>query len=78
MRKQDKIIINKKCREEWEPLIYNWIHNEVDRKMFTRWALDGIAIEDVAEEFAISNNRCQERISDAKKQLFSHVEIVLK
>ena len=76
MRKQDKEVIDSKCREEWERLIYSWIHNEVDRKMFARWALDGIAIEDVAEEFELSTNRCQERISNAKEQLFNHIEIL--
>lgn len=75
MRKQDKVIINSKCREDWEQLIYSWIHNEVDRKMFARWALDGIAIEDIAEEFELSTNRCQERISEAREQLFSNIEI---
>jgi hypothetical protein len=78
MRKQDKIIINSKCREDWERLIYNWIHNDVDRKMFIRWALDGRTNSEISEEFGILDKRCQERISAAKEQLFSHVEIVLK
>ena len=76
MRQQDKEVINSKCREEWERLVYSWIHSEVDRKMFARWGLDGIAIEDIAEEFELSTNRCQERISDAKEQLFNHIEIL--
>ena len=75
MRKQDKIIINSKCREDWERLIYNWIHNEAYRKMFIRWALDGISIEDVAEEFGISDKRSQQIISEARQQLFDHIEL---
>ena len=73
MRKQDKKVVDSKCREEWEKLIYSWIHNEVDRKMFTRWALDGIVIEDVAEEFELSVNHCQARILKAKTQLFKNI-----
>ena len=73
MRKQDKIIINSKCRTDWERLIYNWIHNEAYRKMFIRWPLDGISIEDVAEEFELSVNHCQARILKAKTQLFKNI-----
>ena len=73
MRKQDKEVIDSKCREEWERLIYSWIHSEVDRKMFARWALDGIAIEEVAEEFNMSVNHCQARIMKAKIQLFKNI-----
>ena len=76
MRKCDKEIIDGKSREEWLKLILNWIHNEKDRNMFIRWALDGISLEDVAEEFELSTNHCQERVEKAKKQLFKHVNIV--
>lgn len=73
MRKCDKAIIDGKCREEWLKLIFNWIHNERDRQMFIRWALDGISIEKVAEEFYLSANYCNERIEISKKQLFKNI-----
>lgn len=73
MRKCDKEVINRKCRDEWLPLILNWVHNEKDRQMLIRWGLDGISIQDIAEEFGISVNRCQERIEEAKEQLFKNI-----
>jgi predicted RNA polymerase sigma factor len=73
MRKQDKAIIDDKCREDWEKLIFSWVHNEVDRQMLIRWALDGLSFESVAEEFCISANHCEVRVQAAKKQLFKHL-----
>lgn len=73
MRKHDKEIIDDKSREEWLPLILNWIHNAKDRQMFIRWALDGMSLEEVAAEFNLSANYCQERVEKAKKQLFKHI-----
>lgn len=73
MRKKDKEIIDGKCREEWTKLIFSWIHSEMDRQMFIRWALDGISLENIAEEFDISANHCQSRVYAAKKQLFKNI-----
>ena len=66
-------IINDKSREEWERLIFNWIHNERDREMLKRRLLDGIKFERLAEEFGISVEHCQKRIKKAKKQLFKNI-----
>lgn len=69
----DQIIINSKSRKEWEDLIDNWVHNEVDRKMLKRRLLDGICFEPLAEEFELSVNHCQSRIKKAKAQLFKNI-----
>ena len=69
----DQIIIDSKSRKEWEDLIDNWIHNEVDRRMLKRRLLDGICFEPLAEEFELSVNHCQSRIKKAKAQLFKHI-----
>jgi hypothetical protein len=66
-------IINAKSRGEWESLIYQWVHNEVDRKMLVRYLLDGIHLEPLAEEFDLSTVQCQKRVDLAKKQLFKHI-----
>lgn len=66
-------IINAKSRGEWESLIYQWVHNEVDRKMLIRYLLDGIHLEPLAEEFDLSTVQCQKRVDLAKKQLFKHI-----
>ena len=68
-------IIDCKSRSEWEMLIDEWIHNEIDRKMLKRRLLDGVCLEPLAEEFGISTNYCQKKIKKAKKQLFSHIKI---
>lgn len=69
----DQIIINSKSRKEWEELIDEWVHNEVDRKMLKRRLLDGICLEPLAEEFNISTVQCQSRVQKAKKQLFKNI-----
>lgn len=69
----DQIIINSKSRKEWESLIDEWIHNEIDRKMLKRRLLDGICFEPLAEEFELSVNHCQSRIKKAKAQLFKNI-----
>jgi hypothetical protein len=69
----DQIIINSKSRKEWESLIDEWIHNEIDRKMLKRRLLDGICFEPLAEEFELSVNHCQTRIKKAKAQLFKNI-----
>lgn len=69
----DQIIINSKSRKEWESLIDEWVHNEIDRKMLKRRLLDGICFEPLAEEFELSVNHCQSRIKKAKAQLFKNI-----
>ena len=69
----DQIIIDSKSRNEWEELIDNWVHNEIDRKMLKRRLLDGVCFEPLAEEFDLSVNHCQSRIKKAKAQLFKNI-----
>ena len=69
----DQTIIDSKSRKEWEILIDEWIHNEIDRRMLKRRLLDGVCFEPLAEEFELSVNHCQSRIKKAKAQLFKHV-----
>lgn len=74
MSTQDEF--DRKCRDEWERLIDQWVHNEVDRKMLKRKYLDGICFEPLAEEFELSVNHCQARVKKAREQLFKHIKIV--
>jgi hypothetical protein len=71
--KQYSEIVNSKSRSEWEFIIREWVHNEVDRKMLVRYLLDGIHLEPLAEEFDLSTVQCQKRVDLAKKQLFKHI-----
>ena len=69
----DQMIIDSKNRSEWEKLIDEWVHNEVDRRMLKRRLLDGVCFEPLAEEFELSVNHCQTRIKKAKAQLFKNI-----
>ena len=69
----DSTLINSKSRSEWERLIKEWVHNEVDRQMLTRRLLDGVLIEPLAEEFNLSTVQCQKRLKKAQVQLFKNI-----
>jgi len=73
MRKQDEEIVNGKNRQEWLDLIFQWVHSELDRKMLERYLLDGLSIEQVAEDVNLSTVQAQKRLKNAKTQLFSHI-----
>lgn len=73
MRTWEIEIINDKSREDWLRLFKSWVHSERDRQMLERYLLDKITIEHIAEEFEMSVNYCQSRISLAKKQLFKNM-----
>jgi hypothetical protein len=66
-------VVNSKSRSEWEALIREWVHSEIDRKMLIRYLLDGIRLEPLAEEFDLSTVQCQKRVNLSKKQLFKHI-----
>lgn len=71
----DYDIFDKRGRSEWEALINEWVHSQVDRDMLKRKYLDRVCFEPLAEEFGFSVNHCQTRVKKAKAQLFKHVEI---
>lgn len=64
--------INAKSRSEWEHLINEWVHSELDRRMLVRYLLDDLTLERIAEEVDLSVVQCQKRVALAKKQLLEH------
>ena len=68
-------LINKRSREEWISLMYNWVHNRRDREMLTLRMLDGEDYAEIGKMYFITPEYCRQRIEAAKKQLFSHIEI---
>ena len=66
-------LINSKSHTEWEHLIYEWVHDEMDRKILSRCLLDGATIENVAEEVDLSTVQCYRRCKRAEAQLFKHI-----
>jgi hypothetical protein len=75
MSKRYQEVFDDSPRSVWVPLINEWVHSELDRKLLIRAYLDDITFEKIAEEFGISVNHCQKRVSNAKEQLFSHIKI---
>ena len=73
MRSSERDIVDKKSREQWMYLIFQWVHSERDRHMLERYLLDDIKLEPLSEEFELSVNQCQKVIDRAKKQLFKNV-----
>lgn len=67
--------INAKSRSEWEHLITEWVHSELDRRMLVRYLLDDITLERIAEEVNLSVVQCQHRVALAKKQLLEHSNV---
>ena len=66
-------IINTRPRAEWLALINEWIHDERDRAMLARRLLDGMTMEEIAEEYGLSAVQTQKIIKKSRTQLFSHV-----
>ena len=66
-------VINAKSRSEWEHLINEWVHSELDRRMLVRYLLDDRTLEKIAEEVGLSVVQCQKRVALAKKQLLEHI-----
>ena len=64
--------INAKSRSEWEHLINEWVHSELDRRMLVRYLLDDLTLERIAEEVDLSVVQCQKRVALAKKKLLEH------
>lgn len=64
--------INAKSRSEWEHLINEWVHSELDRRMLVRYLLDDLTLERIAEEVDLSVVQCQKRVALARKQLLEH------
>lgn len=77
MRLEIKEKIDARSRAEWEYLIRQWVHNERDRYMLTRWLLDGLSQKELCDELAEQGKRLEldqmkRRLYKAQKQLFKH------
>lgn len=74
MLNEERNKINDKSRKEWENLIDQWIHNEIDRAMMKRRYLDGLTYERLCDEFPqLQIDQIKRRIKRAKMQLFKHI-----
>lgn len=67
-------IINQRSRSEWENLIHEWVHSDLERALLTRRLLDDAKLDELVDEFQPLQMYCiRERLGAAQKQLFSHI-----
>ena len=55
-------------------LIDQWIFSERDRALVKRGILDGIAFQDLAEEFHLSIQQTKTIVYKAQNEIFSHIK----
>lgn len=76
MRKKEvKEVIDKNSRTYWQNLINEWVHNKTDRTILTRFLLDGVTLEIIAEELDMDYKGLYVRYRKAVRQLIKHTEI---
>ena len=61
-------------RTEIECLIDEWVFHEIHRSILKRRLLDGLTMEQLAEEFELSVERTKEIIYNAQQQLTRHLK----
>ena len=66
-------IVDNKSRSEWEFLIREWIHDEINRKIMIRHLLDGISLGEIAQEIGYELRQTNRRYKKARTQLFKHI-----
>lgn len=72
-----KMCLLDKPRSSWEHVIDEYIKNEDDRYMATRYYLDGISLIDIAEELVGENDK-PKSLSYMKRHMKKNREIILK
>ena len=70
--KTDEIVDNK-SRSEWEFLIRELVHDEINRKILIRHLLDGLTLSQIAEEIGFELRQTNRRYNKARTQLFKHI-----
>lgn len=76
MRKSEvKETINKNSRTYWQNLILEWVHDETDRQILTRFLLDGWTLEMIAGEMNADYKGLYVRYRKALRQLLKHIDI---
>lgn len=71
---RDYETINKKSRQEWEYIIYQWVHDETARQILTKFMLDGLGYERIAEDLEISRATVYNKVSKFLPQVFKHCD----
>lgn len=71
---RDEDILDKHPREYWENAIYQWVHDDIGRKVLIRSFLDFVPYEKIAEELNISRATVFNKIRKYSAKLFDNCD----
>ena len=60
---------------EMRQIIENWIHSEKHRRMLFLRLIDGLTLEEIAEEMQIDVSTVKRNLNRYENEVFSHIEI---
>jgi hypothetical protein len=69
-----KVDINNTPRDEWERRMFQWVHSILGRQILTKWLLDGLSYEQIAEDLNVSRSTVYKNAKVWSEQLFSHCD----
>lgn len=61
--------------DEMRQIIENWIHSEKHRRMLFLRLIDGLTLEEIAEEMQIDVSTVKRNLNRYENEVFSHIEI---
>ena len=76
MRKSEvREVIDKNSRTYWQNLINEWVHDETDRFILSRFLLDGCTLDKISTEVNMEYINLYRRYKKAINQLLKHTDI---
>lgn len=76
MRKREvREIVDKNSRTYWQNLINEWVHDETDRFILSRFLLDGCTLDKISAELHMEYKNLYARYKKAINQLLQHTDI---
>ncbi len=71
---RDEDILDKHPREYWENAIYQWVRDDIGRKVLIRSFLDYVPYEQIAEELNISRATVFNKVKKYSAKLFDNCD----
>ena len=76
MRKSEvREVIDKNSRSYWQNLILEWVHDETDRQILSRFLLDGWTLDEIGKEVNMEYQNLYRRYKKAVNQLLKHINL---
>lgn len=71
-------ILENMSSSQIEQIMFQWVHDERNRKIMVRRIRDNITYESLGEEFDLTPQRIFSIIDKEKSKLYKHVDDILK